>query len=203
MFKKQYPAKEDDLLILAEALMGGTDNAIRNQEKRGQRGLVESEVLPHKFNYCTRQQFEKMGIVFGEQADDLFTYVTLPKGWKKVATDHDMWSKLVDNKGRERASIFYKAAFYDRDAFLNITRRFTYGYQPVLGYSNRNYQKGGWIGVALDGDKVIYKTEELEPEPSDRKAWLAWSDRREALSNKAKAWLDKKYPKWNDPLEYW
>jgi len=62
-----------------------------------------------------------MGIVFGEKVDDLFTSVTLPEGWHKEATEHAMWSKLIDDQGRERASIFYKAAFYDRSAFMSIT----------------------------------------------------------------------------------
>lgn len=31
-----------------------------------------------------------------------------------------MWSLLINNNGITIASIFYKAAFYDRDAFTNI-----------------------------------------------------------------------------------
>jgi hypothetical protein len=48
--------------------------------------------------------------------------VSLPPGWKVVPTDHSMWSDLVDAKGEKRASIFYKAAFYDRDAFIRIEK---------------------------------------------------------------------------------
>ena len=45
--------------------------------------------------------------------------VKLPAGWKKQATDHSMWSKLLDESGAVVASIFYKAAFYDRIAEMN------------------------------------------------------------------------------------
>ena len=65
-----------------------------------------------------------MGIKIIEDKDDLFMEVELPTGWSLKRTDHSMWSNLIDNKGRERASIFYKAAFYDRDAFINFNRRF-------------------------------------------------------------------------------
>jgi predicted secreted protein len=29
-----------------------------------------------------------------------------------------MWSYIVDDEGTQRVAIFYKAAFYDRDAFM-------------------------------------------------------------------------------------
>lgn len=123
--KNMFPKKEDPELILLDAI-ANKDNladAIMRQEKRGQEKLVNSEVLPKRINgRGTRADLEKMGIVFGKEADDLFIYVTLPKGWKKEGTEHSsMWSLLLDETGKERASIFYKAAFYDRDAFLNIT----------------------------------------------------------------------------------
>ena len=202
-----FPKKEDPFVIFSEALMGGnSSDAIVRSEARGQRELVDSEVLPHKFNSGTREQFEKMGIVFGEKADDLFSYVTLPSGWKKKATDHNMWSKLVDEQGRERASIFYKAAFYDRDAFLNIARRFSCSYRPVLGYEHPEYRKGGWVGVVTDCDNVIWKTAEIEPEPeykANKDIWLAWSDKREKLTQEARQWLTTNYPEWESPLAYW
>lgn len=46
--------------------------------------------------------------------------VELPDGWKKVGTNHDMHSDLVDETGKVRASIFYKAAFYDRRADMVV-----------------------------------------------------------------------------------
>ena len=116
------PKKEDPMNLFVEAMVVGSSQAIENQEKRGQEKFVNSEVLPKRINMGTREQLEEMGIVFGKDVDDLFVYVTLPEGWKKVATDHSMWSRLVDDKGQERASIFYKAAFYDRDAFLGISK---------------------------------------------------------------------------------
>ena len=102
-----------------------------------------------------------MGIVFGKEVDDLFVEVTLPAGWKKEATDHSMWSKLVDDKGRERASIFYKAAFYDRDAHINITQRFHCMTQPVGGYGQdtpRTHEES----VVTDCGGIIWKSDPIE-----------------------------------------
>jgi len=97
-----------------------TPGGIEKQEAQGQKDFVASESLPRK---CPKQELEKLGFVFGETIDGvsgLFVQVKMPKGWKKQATDHSMWSELVDETGKVRASIFYKAAFYDRDAFLRL-----------------------------------------------------------------------------------
>jgi len=110
--------QQDPLLFLAMAMGGGTTSAIEAQERQGQAELVRSQVLPADVR--GKDILEAAGVVFGDAVpgDPLFVNATLPEGWKKVATDHDMWSKLVDADGVERASIFYKAAFYDRDAFM-------------------------------------------------------------------------------------
>lgn len=101
-------------------LMGGNPGAIEAQEKRGQSQLVSSDVLPAKCDATSLATLEAAGVVFGEpvEGDPLFRHAILPAGWKKVATDHDMWSDLVDAAGVVRAEIFYKAAFYDRSAFM-------------------------------------------------------------------------------------
>lgn len=109
-----------------EWLMGGNPNAIEAQEAEGQKKLVASLQLPRKCNsprgINATEQYHKMGIqVFtSSKGDDLFMGVKLPNGWKKEATDHSMWNNLLDDKGRVRANFFYKAAFYDRDAFVNF-----------------------------------------------------------------------------------
>ena len=113
--------ENDPFAMLIEAMAVGSSQVIPNQEARGQSALVNSSVLPKKMRPSNaKETLEKLGVVFGDEYDDLFVNATLPDGWRKVATDHSMWSNLVDNSGKEIASIFYKAAFYDRDAFLHV-----------------------------------------------------------------------------------
>jgi hypothetical protein len=107
--------------VFLEAMVtGDSGKAIENSEVRGQQSLVHSDTLPVDINAEDKGILEAKGVVFGDRVDDLFQQVTLPEGWAKKATGHSMWSKLVDSKGREIASIFYKAAFYDRCAFLHV-----------------------------------------------------------------------------------
>ena len=96
---------------------------IEASEARGQSELVASTQLPTEIRPPEgKKTLEEAGVKFGEpnEEDPLFCEATLPEGWKKVATEHSMWSELVDDKGVKRASIFYKAAFYDRAAFMNV-----------------------------------------------------------------------------------
>jgi len=106
--------KDDALEVLFEAMItGDTSQAIINQEKRGQADLSNSAKLPKG---CPREKLELLGFVFGPEIDDLFVSVEMPDGWQIRPTDHHMWSELVDDTQVVRATIFYKAAFYDRVA---------------------------------------------------------------------------------------
>ena len=99
-------------------LLGGNPDAIEAQEKRGQDELVNSKLLPTDVQ--DRAEIEKLGVIFGEpiEGDPLFCKAQIPNGWKVIATDSPMRSELLDENGVAKASIFYKAAFYDRYAFM-------------------------------------------------------------------------------------
>lgn len=99
---------------------GRNPRAIEMQEKEGQQQFVNNQQLPTRCPADLKAKLEAAGVVFGAATpgDPLFCMAQLPKGWKKEGSDHSMWSYLVDDKGVRQASIFYKAAYYDRDAFL-------------------------------------------------------------------------------------
>jgi hypothetical protein len=101
---------------------------IETSEKAGQADLVNTEKLPRSASGGPLGGWDLLkewGVQVLEEVDDLFYAVTLPTGWSKQATGHSMHSDLCDEKGRKRASIFYKAAFYDRDANISpIISRF-------------------------------------------------------------------------------
>jgi hypothetical protein len=104
----------------ALAWIGRPDpRAVEAQEAKGQQELVESTSLPAEGDWA---KLEEMGVKRCEpvEQDRLFVNATLPQGWKKEPTEHSMWSNLVDDTGKVRAQIFYKAVFYDRDAFITV-----------------------------------------------------------------------------------
>lgn len=203
--------KRDDLRITPaalSALAGGdaenfiaalTPGGIERQEAEGQQRLIRSAVLPKEFNSGTREELEAAGVVFGTDADALFVNVTLPEGWRKEATDHSMWSKLLDDKGRERAAIFYKAAFYDRKAHVDVSRRFNVsGYSPcdAGGSPTEHGQNTHLATVVTDGGKIVHVAGIRPDGPEGR-------GMREAHSETANAWLDEHYPEWQSRAAYW
>lgn len=90
-----------------------------------------------------KNKLKKIGIsVVDEEndGDNLFIKVKLPEKWKIERTDHHMWSNLLDEKGRRRASIFYKAVFYDREAFISFQRRFGLSFE-IPDYDEKKFEE--------------------------------------------------------------
>jgi hypothetical protein len=112
--------QRDPLLHLLGAMSQGTSGYIEGMEKSGQQQLVNSALLPTKGS--DDPEFLRLGFTFGEPvADDpMFRPATLPAGWRKAGTDHDMHSDILDTLGRKRVGVFYKAAFYDRRADMHL-----------------------------------------------------------------------------------
>jgi hypothetical protein len=108
-------AFQKDILNALRAL---TPGGIEQQERDGQASLSANNRLPQEMDDRTRGLLETRGVVFGDVVDDIFLTCTLPAGWKIVPTDHSMWSHLMDENDNRIATIFYKAAFYDRRAFM-------------------------------------------------------------------------------------
>jgi len=188
---------ENSLAFLAEGMLVGGSTAIENQEARGQQELVNSDVLPTEGS--DNPAWEKMGVKFGApvDGDPIFRHVELPPGWKKKGTGHAMWNDLLDDKGRQRATFFYKAAFYDRNAHINPTRRFEAAYEPEGGFGNyKDNQK--YHAIVKDCGKEIYRSPAVHA--TDRATYTSGI---EEARKAAAEWLKERYPAWEDPCAYW
>lgn len=176
--------------LLAAISPGG----IEAQEARGQIQFVASETLPKD---CPKDDLELLGIKFGLPHDDLFFEVQLPDGWKKQATDHSMWSDLLDDKDRIRGNIFYKAAFYDRNAHMNLCRYINY---TQVYEHHDDYIEGVIQFVANNADgETIFKTVPIMVSGKSEEYWKAQDRGREEMIN----WLNKHYPNWENVMSYW
>jgi len=184
---------------MLELLAFGPSDAIPAQEHRGQADFVNAATLPmevqkHSISGMSSVDiYERLGITVLQPADDLFYSVVLPEGWKKVASDHAMHSYVVDQTGRERIHVFYKAAFYDRNAHASIEKRYVYG---TTGYG---VDKDSPVvyGVVLDGDTEIWRSEPIDAVTQDR------YEANEIAYAVAKAWLAVHYPDYQNPFAYW
>jgi len=189
---------------MANASIAMTPDGIERQEKQGQLTFARGDYLPKEMQGDCRAVCEAWGIVFGREVDDLFIEAKLPAGWQKVPTDHSMWVDVVDEKGRKRLSVFYKAAFYDRSAHMSCCWRFSYSKDYSDGQDYRNSSRF----VVRDGQTVIFTTDTLScvGDDEDRDWQIDWqiAERVDTeLGAKAEAWLNEHYPDWQSPLAYW
>ena len=105
---------------LRRVVFDSSPEGIERSEKMGQQQLAtDQNRIPIQSNRASDEVTRETGILFGDLFDDLFVMVQLPAGWRIVATEHSMWSDLVDDTGTRRARLFYKAAYYDRRAFMS------------------------------------------------------------------------------------
>ena len=187
---------------LENFLVAADPGGIEAQEARGQSAFVSSTTLPRRGNGHNSAEIkallEAMGITFGKEVDDLFVEAILPKGWTKKATDHSMWSHLVDEKGRERASIFYKAAFYDRNAFISLTPFITTReeYFDADGHTTEDYnhyKTGRHIVKTADGE-ILFTSSQYA-----KKDW----DAHDAAGSQCVEWLKEHRPEHRNPIAYW
>lgn len=206
MNDKQFRKVSDiDQVALEAFATGDASSAVERQEKRAQESMVGGARLPKKLNSARGYHWEQIcaawGMTIGNEADELFNNVTLPEGWKIVATDHSMWTMLVDDKGRERANIFYKGAFYDRDAFMSLTKRYNWTMDYDSAKPNRIVQ------IIDRGQKpretvVIHVVGQVERK-SENDYSRETMDAEEALGQQADEWLSEHYPEYKSPFSYW
>lgn len=178
-------------------LMGRPD-AIEAQEAQGQRELVSSEVLPTKWNWPKNalELLAGFGVKLGDpiKGDEIFCEAQLPAGWHKRATDHAMWSELFDNKGRKRAGVFYKAAFYDRSSHGSLERRFN-----VRPDYEKSHKEKLAVASVYDGDKPVFTSSEIT-ETGD---YPEQQEARDRAVAQCTTWLAEHYPDWENFAAYW
>jgi hypothetical protein len=187
--------RRDPMMMFAEMLFGGTGNAIERQEERGQREFVMSDTLPIEGTGGENEAILlNLGFKLGEpvHGDTLFRYAELPEGWKREGSGHSMWSYLVDAKGNKRASVFYKAAFYDRNAHMSLERRFH--------WSTHYNDDDTAYSYVMDGDKEVFRSDVVVIRNSDRSYNHGVLDEAQ---EKTKTWLNQNYPDWQNPMAYW
>lgn len=189
---QRLPKKTNGYSVPVEFKLAGVDECMSFKE---QGMIVKKNIIEF-----TRQQYDKMGITVIDDYDDLFWNVRLPEGWKLEATEHTMWNKLFDDQGKERATFFYKAALYDRSAFINFNTRFQLSVKHIDESGDfKTWSASDFQGHVKDGDIVIFSTECITPTGNyikDNKIEIA-------LREKLEDYMKENYPEYEDINAYW
>ena len=189
---------ERDAFLAFIRMLSGEENVLKHMEAEGQDEMVKHTLFAKKMR-PSKEVYENLGFVFTDiPGDDLLCNAILPDGWKLVKTDHSMWNDLLDEKGRKRGSMFYKAAFYDRDAFIDLSPRYgvhvnydekdeSYG-EVYFGDSENKLFVAGQVRISYDEPLEVRRTK---------------YDERDRLCELARQFGDENYPDWEDVLAYW
>jgi hypothetical protein len=166
-------------------------SSIEAQEDAGQAVFVVSESLPIDGTAGYETELRKLGFVLGEPADELFMHAKLPQGWRKAPTEHSMHSSVLDDRGRCRGAVFYKAAFYDRRACV----RWLPAVQCVVEPEGECSE--AYIGRVLLQEQEVHRTERMLAARGD-----AYNVRM-AIYCEAELWAMEHYPDMDNPFAYW
>ena len=190
---QRLPKKLNDHSVPREVRWNGVEDSMEWEERN-------RIVTQNNIEY-TKQQYEKMGITIVEEYDDLFWSVALPEGWKIEATDHSMWNNLFDDKGRKRADFFYKAAFYDRDAFINFDTRYHATVDHIADASSdyEVWKNSDYQGIVKDGKEIIFSTECIPTTGS----YDSDDNIKDILQKKLDKYMKENYPDYKNIHAYW
>jgi hypothetical protein len=156
--------------------------------------------LPVKGTLNAPDVWTKLGFSFGK-SDRLFVEAEAPAGWKLSRTEHSYYQDLLDDQGRKRASMFYKAAHYDEDAFIRLLTRFQMDSEREDEDVSFGGLKRGLVRDTATG-KVVFKGPWVDQsfEVGDAARYSAIE--RETY-DPPKEWLKQNKPDHEDPTAYW
>lgn len=175
------------------------------KEEQEQQALVHGgNILPT--TYATKYQgydVKAILVSFGTRLHDVLAkdsslqFVGLPHGWESIKVDDPiMWSKLLDEKGRERGSVFLNAASSQRLPTLFLNTRFD------VEYDFQRAERGMVVVHVTEGNEVIYTPRAIKmPRYADR------TTRQTILDNvweRGFRWLKRqRFSDWRNPAAYW
>jgi hypothetical protein len=213
-------AQEESYLVAAweaatrgDLLNAGKNGAgiVADEQRQAAKAVLDGDRLARLAKNGTstpdeRARFEALGIVFGNDYDDLLVTVTLPEGWKLgyAGGGDSRHMGLIDDKGRMRAPQFVKGASYDRYASIYLKPRYhvsytAYDLKDAAG--NRDSQMGIW-DQGVEPSVLLWsgpRDSELRAQHPDKPSWDIHDMRDQVVQAK----LLEMFPDATNPLAYW
>jgi len=160
-----------------------------------QKALVSRLTLPreisrfHQVEWATLCERWGMRLLGNANADSLA--VEMPDGWLlRPAAQGSLWNLLLDGRGRQRASIFYRSMGSNATMYLDSRYSLFSHYYDPTDHTVR-------IISAADGQRIFH---EFGRVPLHYPGYFSEVERIEQLGRE---WLDHEFPNWRDPFAYW
>ena len=177
--------------------LSGEPNVLEHMEKEGQQRAVNNTMVAKKM-FPSRKKWEELGFTFTDiPGDNVLCKATLPEGWEMVAIDHSMWNNIIDEQGRVRGSMFYKAAFYDREARMNLNQR----YRIIIDYLDDHVTTEVYFGNPEE--KIFVAGQIHKADFSSQESIDTYYNELNRLQYLAECFANLNYPDWRDEKAYW
>ena len=164
------------------------------QEIAEQNKARENLRLPQKMTPC-QKDFESLGFVFKSiPGDQVLAHATLPVGWSIESHENNScYAFIVDDKGRRRGISYYDDNALGRCGQLSLLRRF------CINSKSQNPL------VEVEGPFTVFVQDSINDSVlfTAGKCDVLYTWKYNALVQKAKTYLQTRYPCWENPLEYW
>lgn len=158
-----------------------------------QKALVCQDLLPREVDgfrkvswelLCRRWGLHVMGDLHAE-----FFAIEVPSGWRLQPVAHDsLWSLILDEQGRERASVYYQA----NAAILYLHHRYNI-FSHYLDPTDPTVR----IISARDERRIFREFGRIY---SDE---ILYFQEVHRVEMQAHDWFDSEYPGWRSPFAYW
>lgn len=175
--------------------MSGEQNVLENMEREGQQNAIRRVQLARNLQ-PNKEIWEQLGFKFYDiEGDNVLCNATLPEGWSLEATEHSMWTNILDEQGRIRGQMFYKAAFYDRSAHMSLKQR----YNICTDYAEEKVD----VYFGNDEEKLYVAGTITRSLNATREARLRFYEKEDSLRKNAINWAQENYPNYEDVTAYW
>ncbi len=151
--------------------------------------------LPKKMVPC-QIDFEILGFTFKDiSGNKVLCQATLPIGWKLEASQNDKcYTYIIDPKGHKRGLSYYSYSSSSvSTGQMNLYTRFRINAKPQSPL------------VGVEGPFTVFVQDSINDSVlfTAGKCDVLYTWKYNALVQKAKTYLQTRYPCWEKPLEYW
>lgn len=121
--------------------------------------------------------------------------VELPFEWRlQPVAAGSLWSLILDEGGRERASVYYRPAHGEYSALFYLNHRFNI-FSHYLDPTDHTVR----IISARDGQRIFHEFGRVAPTLTVAEYWMEVA----MFEATAQNWFDQEYPGWRSPFAYW
>ena len=151
--------------------------------------------------YPSKEECEKLGFQFNETSGaSLLHGLVLPLGWSIQKSNLCFFKTIVDDKGRERGTIYNSSVFADGEEKMILSLKYSVREMVTLNDSNSTT----FLVYFGSNDEILFTAGTcVMPKTVGNEGLQQWKKEKKELHELATMFADENYPNWRDFGAYW